>query len=127
MDHHNDIPISYMHFTRTWHDVQPTLVVSEKFEGACDRCCKLKMKIDEAVTLEARGVAQANYDEHVDRKTRAQDVWTRRVMQSNTENTLCLIIDFAESIVLPFFRVRPSNLFFLSMPIAHVLGGIRLQ
>ena len=56
-------------------------------------------------------------------KKKAHDAWGRRVAQSATENTLCLIIDFSESIMLPYIRSRPSQLFFLSMPCAHV-GGV---
>ena len=39
-----------------------------------------------------------------------------------TDNTLCLILDFSASIMFPYFRIRLSQLYFLSMPCAHICG-----
>ena len=58
----------------------------------------------------------------MEHKKQAHDAWTRRVNQSAAGNTLCLILDFSESIQLPYFRVRPSGLYFLSMPVVHICG-----
>ena len=59
-----DIPISYQHFMRQWHDHFPRLVVGEKFEGTCDRCCVLKENFHKASTLELRKTAQDAWDAH---------------------------------------------------------------
>ena len=82
----------------------------------------LKGNIAAAASLPLTDVAQAAYDAHQDHKKKAHDAWARRVAQSATDNTLCLILDFSESIMLPYFRIRPSQLYFLSMPCAHICG-----
>ena len=117
-----DVPMCYVHFLRLWQDNFPRLIVAGKFEGACERCCLLTAAIHRAEVGPKKKAAKAELDAHWKLKEDAKAAWERQIIKSSLDRTLCLIFDFSESIMLPYFRVRPNNLFFKSMPLA-VVGG----